>query len=164
MGFPRQEYWSGVPFLSPEVGEYACLNHCWIIEKSKRVPEKHLLSFVDYAEVFVWITANCGRFFKRWECQTTWPASWEICMQVKKQKLKLEMEWQTGSKWGNEYVKAVGSLLFSLGSWCTQDFFCVCALQESVSLVLGKFFNQIPLPSKDKFWTVWKGKTIWPER
>ena len=33
----------------------------------------------------VWITANCGKFWKRWEYQTTWPASWEICIQVKKQ-------------------------------------------------------------------------------
>ena len=33
----------------------------------------------------VWITTSCGRFFKRWEYQTTWPASWEICTQVKKQ-------------------------------------------------------------------------------
>ena len=38
----------------------------------------------------VWITTNCGKFWKRWECQTTWPASWEICMQVKKQQLELE--------------------------------------------------------------------------
>ena len=33
----------------------------------------------------VWITINYGKFLKRWEYQTTWPASWEICMQVKKQ-------------------------------------------------------------------------------
>ena len=33
----------------------------------------------------VWITTNCGKFFKRWEYQTTWPAAWEICMQVRKQ-------------------------------------------------------------------------------
>ena len=46
----------------------------------------------------VWITADCGEFLKRWEYQTTWPASWEICMQVKKQQLKLDMEQQTGSK------------------------------------------------------------------
>ena len=46
----------------------------------------------------VWITTNCGKFFKRWEFQTTWPASWEICMQVKKQQLELDMEQQTGSK------------------------------------------------------------------
>ena len=55
----------------------------------------------------VWITKNYGKFFKRWEHQTTWPASWEICMQVKKQQLELDMEQQTGSKSGKEYVKAV---------------------------------------------------------
>ena len=46
----------------------------------------------------VWITRNCGKFWKRWEYQTTWPASWEICMQVRKQQLELDMEQQTGSK------------------------------------------------------------------
>ena len=46
----------------------------------------------------VWITINCGKFWKRWEYQTTWPASWEICMQVRKQQLELDMEQQTGSK------------------------------------------------------------------
>ena len=47
-----------------------------------------------------------GKFFKKWEYQTTWPASWEICMQVKKQQLELVMEKQTGSKSGKEYIKA----------------------------------------------------------
>ena len=46
----------------------------------------------------VWITTNCGKFWKRWEYQTTWPASWEICVQVKKQQLEPDMEQQTGSK------------------------------------------------------------------
>ena len=55
----------------------------------------------------VCITTNCGKFLKRWEYQTTWPASWEICMQVRKQQLELDMEQQTGSKLGKEYVKAV---------------------------------------------------------
>ena len=55
----------------------------------------------------VWITTNCEEFFKRWEYQTTWPASWEICMQVKKQQLELDMDQQTGSKLGKEYIKAV---------------------------------------------------------
>ena len=45
----------------------------------------------------VWITTNCGKFWRRWEYQTTWPASWEICMQVRKQQLEMDME-QTGSK------------------------------------------------------------------
>ena len=55
----------------------------------------------------VWITTNCGKFWKRWESQRTWPASWEICMQVKKQQLELDMKQQTGSKLGKEYIKAV---------------------------------------------------------
>ena len=40
----------------------------------------------------VWTTTNFGKFLKRWEYQTTWPASWEICMQVKKQQLEVNME------------------------------------------------------------------------
>ena len=50
----------------------------------------------------MWITTNCGKFLKRWEYQTTWPASWETCMQVRKQQLELDMEQQLGK----EYVKA----------------------------------------------------------
>ena len=46
----------------------------------------------------VWITIKCGKFWKRWEYQNTWPASWETCMQVRKQQLELDMEQQTGSK------------------------------------------------------------------
>ena len=53
------------------------------------------------------ITINCGKFWKRWDYQTTWPASWEICMQVRKQQLELDMKQQTGSKSGKEYIKAV---------------------------------------------------------
>ena len=48
--------------------------------------------------LMVWITINCGKFWKRWEYQTTWPASSEIYMQVRKQHLELDMEQQTGSK------------------------------------------------------------------
>ena len=55
----------------------------------------------------VWITADCGKFLKRWEYQTTWSASWEICMQVKKQLLELDMKQHTGSKLGKKYIKAV---------------------------------------------------------
>ena len=54
----------------------------------------------------VWITTNCGKFLKKWEYQTTLPASWVICMQVKKNQLELDMEQQTRSKSG-KYVKAV---------------------------------------------------------
>ena len=55
----------------------------------------------------VWITINCGKFWKSREYETTWPASWETYMQVRKQQLELDMEQQTGSKLGKEFVKTV---------------------------------------------------------
>ena len=55
----------------------------------------------------VWITTNCGKFWKRREYQTTLPASWEICMQVKKQQLEPNMKQQTGSKLGKKYFKTL---------------------------------------------------------
>ena len=55
--------------------------------------------FTDYAKAFDCVDHNkLWKIWKRWECQTTWPASWEICMQVRKQQLELDMEQQTGSK------------------------------------------------------------------
>ena len=54
----------------------------------------------------MWITTNSGKFFKRWEYQATLPASYETCVQVKKQQLELDMEQQIGSKLGKEYIKA----------------------------------------------------------
>ena len=67
--------------------------------------------FNFYAEYIMWNAgldkAQTGKFFKRWEYQTTWPASWEIWMQVKKQQLQLDVEQWTGSKLGKEYVKYV---------------------------------------------------------
>ena len=68
--------------------------------KSKRVPEKHLFLLYWLCQS-LWLCGsqkNCGKFWKRWEYQTTWLASWEICMQVKKQQLELDMEQQTDSK------------------------------------------------------------------
>ena len=70
----------------------------WIIEKAREC-QKNIYCFTDYAKAFDCVTTtNCGKFFKRWEYQTTWPASWEICMEIKKQQLELDMEQQTGSK------------------------------------------------------------------
>ena len=73
-------------------------NICWIMEKAREFQKNIYFCFIDYAKVFVWITINCGKFWNRWEYQTTWPASWEICMQARKQQLELDMEQQTGSK------------------------------------------------------------------
>ena len=70
----------------------------WIMEKGREFQKNIDFCFIDYVKAFVWITVNCGKFWKRWEYQTTWPASWETYMQVQKQQLELDMEQQTGSK------------------------------------------------------------------
>ena len=69
----------------------------WIMEKesSRKTSASALLTMPK--PLTVWITINCGKF-KRWEYQTTWSASWETCMQVRKQQLELDMEQQTGFK------------------------------------------------------------------
>ena len=77
------------------------------MEKARQFQENIYFCFIDYAKAF-----NCvdhkklWKILKSWEYQTTWPASWEICMQDKKQQLE-HMEQQTVSKSGTEYVKAV---------------------------------------------------------
>ena len=71
----------------------------WIMEKAREFQKNIYFCFIDYAKTLtVWITINCGKFWEKWEYQTTWPASWEICVQVRKQQLELDMEQQTGSK------------------------------------------------------------------
>ena len=65
-------------------------------ESSRRTSISVLLTMPK--PLTVWISINCGKFWKRWEYQTTWPAFWETCVQVRKQQLELDMEKQTGSK------------------------------------------------------------------
>ena len=82
-------------------------NICWIIEKAREFWKKTSASLTMLKPLTVWITTNCGKFFNRWEYQITLCASWETWMQVKNQQLEPDMEQQTGSKLGNEYVKPV---------------------------------------------------------
>ena len=71
----------------------------WIIKKGREFQKTSISALLTMPKpLTVWITINCGKFWERWEHQTTWPASWEICMQVRKQPLELHMEQQTGSK------------------------------------------------------------------
>ena len=67
--------------------------------KSKGVPEKHLfLLYWLHESLRLCGSQQTGKFWKKWEYQTMWLASWEICMQVRKQQLELDMEQQAGSK------------------------------------------------------------------
>ena len=83
-------------------------NICWIIEKAREFRKNIYFCFIDYAKAFDCVDHNkLWKILKEMEYQTTWPASWENCLQVKKQQLELDMEQQTGSKSRKEYVKAV---------------------------------------------------------
>ena len=75
------------------------VNICWIMEKAREFQKNIYFCLLTMPKpLTVWITINCGKFSKRWKYQTTWPASWETCMQVRKQQLELDVEQQTGSK------------------------------------------------------------------
>ena len=71
-------------------------NICWIMEKVREFQKDIYFCFIDYAKAFDCMDHN--KLWKILKYQTTWPASWEICMQVRKQQLELDMEQQTGSK------------------------------------------------------------------
>ena len=83
-------------------------NICWIIKKAREFQKDIYFCFIDYAKAFDYVNqTNCGKYLKRWEYQTTLPVSREICTQVKKQKLEMDIEQQTGSKLGKRCVKTV---------------------------------------------------------
>ena len=82
----------------------------WIIKKVREFQKKKKstsASLTLLKPLTVWITTNCGKLFKRWEYQTTLPASCKTCMQVKKQQLEVDTEQQTCSKLGKEDIKAL---------------------------------------------------------
>ena len=85
--------------LDLEKAEPEIANIHWIIKKAREFQKNIYFWFIDYAKAFDCVDHNkLWKFWKRWEYQSTWPASWEICTQVKNQQLKLDMEKQTGSK------------------------------------------------------------------
>ena len=79
----------------PEIKLPICVGLLKKQESSRKNISSALL--VMQKPLTVWITTNCRKFWKSWEYQTAWPSSWEICMQVKKQQLELDMEQKTGS-------------------------------------------------------------------
>ena len=110
----------------------------WIIKKAREFQKNIYFCFIDYAKVFdcvdhnkLWKSLGMPNL-KKWECQTTVPASCKICMQVKKQQLETDMEQRTGSKLGKEYIKAI---------FCYQAIFCypdyLTYMQSSSCEMLG---------------------------
>ena len=111
---------------------YSCIYFCFKTSTSALLTMPKSLT--------VWITTNCRKFFKRWEYQTTLPASWEICIQVKKQQLKLDMEQQTGSKSGKEYFKDVdchpAHLIYMQNALCKMPGWMKHKLESRLNLVV----------------------------
>ena len=80
----------------------------WIIERARKFQKSIYFCFIDYAKAFDCVDHNkLWKILKEMGILDTLPASWEICMQVKKQQLELDMEQWTGSQLGKEYAKAV---------------------------------------------------------
>ena len=73
-------------------------------ESSRKTSTSGLLIIPKF---WLYVSQQTGKFLKRWEYQTTLRASWEICMEVRKQLLEPDVEQQTGSKLEKEYVKSV---------------------------------------------------------
>ena len=78
-----------------------------MIDKAREFQINIYFCFTDDAKAFDSVDHNKLENSSRWEYQTTLPASWEICVQVKKQELEPDMEQWTGSKLGKEYLKAI---------------------------------------------------------
>ena len=80
----------------------------WITEKARKFQKNIYFCFINYAKAFDCVDHHkLWKFLKKWEYQPTLLASWEIYIQIKKQQLELDLEQQTGSKLGKEYIKAV---------------------------------------------------------
>ena len=97
-----------VSYWVPQRNQRSNCQHLLDHWKTDTVSEKHVL-LLNWLCQTIWLcrSQQTGKFLQRWEYQTTWPGSWEICMQVRKQQLELDMEQQTISKSWKEYIKAV---------------------------------------------------------
>ena len=111
-------------------------------KKSKRIPEILLLHLLLLQPLTAWITANCGKFLRRWEYQNTLHASWRLCMQVKKQQLEPHMEQLTVSKLGKEYDKAV---------YCHPA--CLTYMQSTSCKMLGWMSHKLESRLLGEIWT-----------
>ena len=80
----------------------------WVLGKAREFQKNVYFCFIDYTKAFDRVDHNCGKFLQRWEYQTSLPASWETCTQVKRQQVDLDRKQQPASKLGKDvYKKAV---------------------------------------------------------
>ena len=115
------------------------VNICWIIKKKQEHSRKisSLVSLTALRALILWVTTSFGKYLKRWKFQTTLPASWETCMQVKKQQLELDMEQWSGSNLGKEYVKDC------MLSPCLFNFYAEC-IMRNLGWMTHKLNSRLP--------------------
>ena len=129
-------------------------NICWIIEKVREFQKNIYFCFIDYAKAFdfLWIT-NCGKFLMRWEYQTTFSASWETCMQVKKQQLEPYLEQWTG--WISLQSKGLSRVFFNTTVQKHQFFsFFWNSFAFSIIQRMLAIWSLVPLPFLNPAWTL----------
>ena len=106
--FLKNNFYQGLQTRKGRGTKDQIANIHWIIEKAREFQKNIYFCFIDHAKAF-----DCVDHHKLWKIlkemgiPDIWPASWEICMQVRKQQLELDMEQQTGSNSGKDYVKAI---------------------------------------------------------
>ena len=89
---------AGIKTVRRNINNLRYKDHSTLMAEKQKNSRKASVLLNTLNPFTVWITTNCGKILKTWESQTTLPASWEICMQVKKQQLELDIEQQAGSK------------------------------------------------------------------
>ena len=101
-------------------------NISWIIKKSREFQNTSTSTLLTMPKALtVWTTTNCGKFFKSWECQTTWPASWEICMQLRKQQLR------TGHEKTDWFQRGKGVCQGCILSPCLFNLYAECIMRNA---------------------------------
>ena len=105
------------------------------MEKASEFQKNIYFCFINYTKALtVWITANSEKFLKRQEYQTTLPVSWKTYMQVKKQKLELDMDKHTGPKLGKEYK----------AGYCHSAFICRVHHEKCLAGWITKLESRLP--------------------
>ena len=119
-------------------------------ESSRKTSTSTLLTMPK--PLTVWITTNCGKFFKRWEYQTIWPASWEICMQVKKHLL----EWDTVNRLVSNWERSMSRLYHCHPAYSTYMQSTSCKMPGWMNKLESRLLGEISITSDKRMTPLWQ--------
>ena len=116
----------------------------WIIKKAREFQKYIYFCFIDYAKAFDCVDHNkLWKILKEMGIPDHLTASWETCMQVRKQQLEVDMEQQTGSKQEKEYIKAVYCHPAYLTSMQSTSWEMLDWMNQSWIKIAGRNFNNL---------------------